>query len=1416
MSINAVAPGAVFQGRYEVLSVLRQGGFAVVYKGRQLATGQPVAIKVLHQVRGCSPADAARYDARFRREMGFCARLHHPNIVRLLDSGQTDEGQLYAVFEFVPGKNLAELLSDEGVLDPQETRYLMLQVLDALSCAHAQGVVHRDLKPANVMVVPTGARRNALVLDFGIGAVVAGAHEGHEVKLTASNELLCTPAYAAPEQLRGLPLTARSDLYSWGLVFIECLTGKPAVSGRSLEEVFLSQVSPEPIPVPRALFGHPLGAILRRSTAKDVAARVVTADGLLRDLEACDVSGLSRADLAEPGVPLGRERADVGSGGGLAPGPRTFGATPQAELDRPQVGASFRVGTTEAAPSPSSGVLPSPAAVRVPEPGAQVDAEAAGLVEGERRPLTAVCCALSAGGPGLAAIDVEELDELFSEAQEICAEIARRHGGTFAGALGDQLLLHFGYPAAQEDDARHAARAALEIAAAIRARSARLKAERGATLEVRVGVHTGIVVAREGQRFVQHLGSTPQLAARLCALAPAGVVAASGDTYRILRSQFACDETGVQVPRHGASRPVRVYHVREELPPMAADRGGPEHDTAPLFGRDQEVDLLLQRWGQSRQGTGQIVLVTGGAGVGKSRLALELIRRLRREAHTCLECHCLGDLRHSALHPIIDMLDRLLEPHRGDAPGSRLDRLEALLARRGFPLSSAVPLLAALLSVPLEGRYALPSASPQRQKEMTLNLLLSLLFEMAEDQPVLFLVEDAQWADPTTLEWLCSLVAEVPSARMMALFTARPEFSPPWPTSGMLQIQLGRLDRSYIEQIAAQITGGRALPEPVLTQVVDRTDGVPLFVEELIRMVLDSGALHEEEGRYVLSGSLSELAIPTTLRGLLMARLDHLGRAKTTAQLAAALGREFRHDVLCAVSTLDEAALQKDVERLISADLIHRKRRAMNPTYMFKHALIRDAAYEALPRRTRQRVHARIARTLEERFAEIVETRPDLLARHHAAAEQKRLAIPYAERAAELALKRPASSTDDIEVVEHITHALGWLASIEDARERAITEMRLNNLLILALLDRRGYMAPELTAAVQRCEELSEQLGDCPLTSATLWAMVMYHNVRNHRREARALAGRLVGVAERSQDVGQLVWSLPLLGECLYTEGRFTEARKAHERCLALYDPARHREHAFAYGLDSRVYAQTSLSMVLCLMGYPDQAFALGHTAVAWARELDHPHSLARALMCLSGIYHYCRRREMVAEVANALIDVAERYRLWLKHFCWAMRRWAEGDVEELSRQIDVIRDSGDLSWMTYWPSLVAELEAERGDHEAAIARLDGCLKLAEETGERYYVPELYRLKALSILARDPRAAPETEACLRRAIALTREQGARLLELRSTLALCRLLLDQDRRPEGRLLLHEIGSWPAEHAEIPEIDEARALLREIAA
>ena len=665
--------GSVLQGRYKIVSALGAGGFGAVYKAIQLATNQPVAIKVMHPIADEPEARRENRVARFRREMDLCARLQHPNIVGLVDSGQTDDGRLFAVFQFASGRSLDQVLTAEGSLHPREARHLMLQVLDALSCAHNLGVVHRDLKPANIMVVSTGTRRNALVLDFGIGAMAADSHDTGYAKLTSQHEWLGTPHYAAPEQIRGNPPSPQADIYSWGLVYLECLIGHPVIAGSPMVALMI-HIGPDPIPIPPSLRHHRLGRLLQRAVIKDVADRTATAATLLRDLDNCDVSDLEQLVAADDPGPTVTGR--LGLGAGDLGGPTQAGSTPE---------------PSPRAVSPQGSATPS-------TPGSS-ERTTGRLVDGERRQITAVCCALAPA----AGVELDELDVLIQAQQEICAEVAERFRGQLVGGLGHQVLIEFGYPTAREDDAVRAARAALAIRAAVVERGAGTGGARH--MEIRVGIHTGMIAygPSEAARRIssQIVGMTPMIASQLSAMAARDSIVTSAATAKALRAHIVMTPMGTQVV-DGVGRGMELFRIEAE---RSSAKGTHDGDAPlPLVGREREMALLLERWSQVAAGAGQSVLITGEAGIGKSRLATELSRRVGPNVHTWLEARCTLETRNRVLHPIIEVLERVLD--LGEvAPGARLDRIEAALVGFGFRPGDVVPLVAALLAVPQSDRY---------------------------------------------------------------------------------------------------------------------------------------------------------------------------------------------------------------------------------------------------------------------------------------------------------------------------------------------------------------------------------------------------------------------------------------------------------------------------------------------------------------------------------------------------------------------------------------------------------------------------------------------------------------------------------------------------------------------------------------
>ncbi|MDY7228949.1 TOMM system kinase/cyclase fusion protein [Hyalangium rubrum] len=1329
--MDPITAGTVFQNRYEILGKLGEGGFGQVYRARQMATRHEVAIKVLRALHTTNDS----HIARFQREMQLCAQLYHPNIVRFIDSGKAEPDLLYTVFEYVPGKTLADVLAEDGALTPWEAAHLMLQVLDALACAHNRSVIHRDLKPQNIMVTTTGVRRNALVLDFGLGTLAADSPQEDMARITRTSEMLGTPSYAAPEQLRGEPVTARSDLYSWGLIFLECLTGRRVVEGATLQQLIHKQLGPEPIAVPSWLENHRLGRLLRKVTNKNAETRDISAQSVLRELEACSSEGWPLSD---------------------------------AQLARTPTSAQMQMPETVIARN-----------------------------EGERRQLTAVCCSLRLVGAADGATDEEDMDRMLRALNASCASIARSYDAHVGGVLGEWVLFYFGYPKAQEDDARRAARAALAMVARMEQQGASLARDRGGRVEFRVGIHTGLVISQEPRALGPGdlpalIGSTPNTAVRLEARAEPGTILISEATSRLLRGHFATEPA--------SDSAFRLLHEYRGLASSQLLEGSA---IIPLYGRTQELEFLSQRWWQVVAGTGQSVLLTGEPGIGKSRLVQELIRQVRGTSHALLECRCTAEGRNSVLDPVVDLLSRLLGVSPDWTPEQTVSALEALLSQHGFVLDEAMPLFLGLLSVKAGAdRYPPPNVSPQLAKERMLDAVVSLFFEMAQQQPLLLSVEDLHWADPTTLEMLAQLVSDVPTARICLMLTSRPDFSPPWTVTHHLQ--LSRLDRKRVEEMVSGLTQKRPLPKEVVEQLVNRTDGVPLFVEELTRVVAESLPVGTDTPTRLYSPS--QLSIPTTLRDSLTSRLDRLGPAKELAQLAAALGREFNYEVLKAVSEREEQELQRELKALVDADLVHRRRGVRSPTYLFKHALIRDTAYESMLKPLRRQVHARIAATLEAHFPELVETRPDLLAMHHATAEQKRQALGYAQRAGMAALMRYANQ----ETVAHITEALSWLEVVEDPRERATLELGLNIILIPAMMVIRGWSDERIKELVEHSQQLIDFLGDSPQIVPTLWALWLYHNTRGHRAQARTLVDRLLSMAEQTGNGDLKLMALAARGNNTVAEGSLRESRASFEQVLSLYEPARHLPLAIHFGFDARAWAETSIALVKWMLGYPDQANAHIQAGFSWAQECKHPSSLGTAYLYRLTIFQVRGEREQLVQAADTGLEFTQRHGLAMQTaYCQMLRSWAVRDADSLRKALAAQESIGLELGMTYYKSLLADVECDAQRYDSALEVIQDVMAWGRRLGEHYMMPELLRLESRCLSARGDTAG--AEACLRESISIAREQSSKMAELKSTHSLYELLQLRGQESEIREILAALLQGFNEGLDSPDIARARALL-----
>jgi TOMM system kinase/cyclase fusion protein len=1075
-----------------------------------------------------------------------------------------------------------------------------------------------------------------------------------------------------------------------------------------------------------------------------------------------------------------------------------------------------------------SGDAASSPALRVPaQPPAQVapPPAPAPLPEAERRQLTVLFCDLVDSTRLASQLDPEDLREVVRAYQEACAKVIARYEGHIAQYLGDGLLVYFGYPRAHEDDAQRAVRAGLGMIEAVGQLTTRLAQERGVQLAVRLGIHTGLVVVGDvggGPRQEQlALGETPNVAARLQGLAAPNTLVVSAATFPLLGGFFACQPLGTPLLK-GLAQPLAVYRVLYES--MARSRLETVGSTGltPLVGREQEVALLQERWAQVKEGLGQVVLLSGEAGIGKSRLVQVLKEQVATEPQAWLTpCQCSPYYQNSALYPMIDLLERVvLQFDREETPQQKLSKLEGHLVQYGLPLAEAVPLHAALLSLPLPAAYAPLHVSSEQHKQKTLHALLTTVLRIAAQRPVLLVMEDLHWIDPTTLEFLNLLVDQGPTAPILALFTFRPDFRPPWTgRSHLTQVTLPRLPRRQAAEMTGQVAHGKALPAEVLEQVVAKTDGVPLFVEELTKMVLESGLLQEREACYELTGPLPPLAIPTTLHDSLMARLDRLATVKGLAQLGATLGREFAYTLLQAVSPWDEATLQRGLHQLVDAEFLYQQGLPPQATYRFKHALIQETAYQSLLRSTRQQYHQRIAQVLEAHFPERCETQPELLAQHYTEAGLAAPAVEYWQRAGERASQRSAHP----EAIGHLTRGLDLLAVLPDTPARTQHELTLHTTLGVSLLAIKGFGAPEVERVYARARELCRQVGDTPALFPVLWGLWWFYEVRAELQTARELAEQLLTLAQRQPEPGLLLQAHRAMGQTLLWLGELVPARTYLEQGSALYDRHQHHALAFQYGQDPGVGLRNFAAHVRWYLGYPDQALRLMQEALSLARELAHPFSLSFALDNTAWLHLYRREGHRCQEWAEADMTLArEQGFAFFLALGTIMHGWAlteQGQVEEgmsqMRQGLGAHRVTGAVLGGPYWLALLAEAYGKVEQAEEGLHILTDALATSQRRGEHYWEAELYRLKGELLLKQAVPEAQEAETCFRQALGVARRQEAKSLELRATRSLSRLWQQQGKRAEAYELLAPIYGWFTEGFDTPDLQEAKVLLEALA-
>jgi class 3 adenylate cyclase/predicted ATPase len=1031
-----------------------------------------------------------------------------------------------------------------------------------------------------------------------------------------------------------------------------------------------------------------------------------------------------------------------------------------------------------------------------------------------RRQLTVMFCDLVGSTALSAKLDPEDLHGVIGAYHRCCTELVERNGGFVAKYMGDGVLAYFGYPRAHEYDAERAVRAGLAVVEA----APKLVTVAGSSLHVRIGVATGLVVVGDlvGSGEAQErgvVGETPNLAARLQAIAePDGIVIADG-TRKLLGDLFELEDLGLKELK-GVPQPVRAWAaLRESWVESRFEALHPSGLTA-LVGREEECELLLRRWRRAKAGDGQVALLSGEPGIGKSRLIAAIEERVSEEPHIRLRHFCSLQHRDSALYPFIARLERAAGFERDDDGPARLDKLETVLGKSGETNAERVGLFADLLGLALEGRYPAPAGDAQQRREMTLAALLEELATLSRQRPALLIFEDVHWADSTSLELLDRMVELAPRLPALLIVTFRREFSPPWMGQAhVTSLSLNRLERRETAALVAGVTGGKVLPPEILDRVIQRTDGVPLFIEELTKSLLEGGMLREEAGGYAF-------AIPSSLQDALMARLDRLSGAKLVAQTAAIIGREFSYELLRAVTSISEDELSSALRRLAESELIFQRGDPPQARYMFKHALVQDAAYHSLLRANRSVQHRRVAEALEKQFPETVEKQPELLAYHYTEAGLAEPAIACWRKAGQRAAKRAAN----IEAIDHLRRGLAMLENLPDRAAHADEELTLLLALGPALMSTRTTAAPETQQVYDRALRLARDLGKVAELFATVWGLWQIATVQGNHQVARACTAELFSIARKQNDVGYLLQA----HHCAWpTEQLVGNLNSAHEHVhagLELYDKDAHRDHAVLYGgHNPAVCGYVTEALLLQASGEPDRSMACLDKGLALARELAHAPTLIHALWYAAETNFLRRDPVGVATVVTEWLPTVSEFGSSIGVAnATMMNGWAKvmvGDVQvglvELRDGLDRWRSTGSKIWGSIRLGRAAAAFIEAGDAEEGAALLSEAFRVVDSNEERWYEAELLRLQGVVLMRSSPSRTAEAEAYFERALETAQSQGARLFELRAAVGLSRLPCAQEQRERRTALLVSIFGRFTEGFDTPDLKEARSLLDELA-
>ncbi|MCF6439366.1 TOMM system kinase/cyclase fusion protein [Pseudoalteromonas luteoviolacea] len=1219
---------------YELLEKIGEGGFGKVFKAKQKSTGQMVAIKFLAIEPHCEEQKKQRYIERFKRETSLSSQLQHPNIVRLLDQGQVNDDLLFGVFEYVEGRSLREHLLLEGPFSAPEATDIMSQVLDALIHAHSKGIVHRDIKPANIMLSKTGAKLHAKILDFGIGTLTHDSRQADFRTLTLTQETLGTPSYSAPEQLRGEPATTKTDLYVWGLVYLECLTGSPAMNGTSVASIYHKQLSDAHIPMPSALLGHPLSGLLRRVLNKNAIERVITGEEAFNELKAINVSNLVGILVDNSQVLADDETLIM-----------------RADGDNQQSHAFSYTSLTE------------------------------------RKQITVLALRFSTTFTDQREHDLDVIDTLFKSQRNHCIDVAVRFGAFHVGSVADTSLFYFGHPTASENDTRLSARSALEIISEISKRNALMQDAHGAILNVHLGIHTGVFVTYSNSTPEGHVANVAMALARtakekqiLCSLNARSIL----DPY----SEF---ENFVELKLGQSIKPEPVFELKGERRVEAFGFMRGTRNNYELIGRRKELNKLMT-FITNPASKIKVAHIFGEAGIGKSRLIQEV--RANSTKHQQLVAQCLPEHQNSALYPVLNLVRHLFNI---DSLNTRkiVDLFTSILKPQMRPESSefenTLSILMVWLNVELNNEQKPSTLSPELQKKLLFNGLSSLLLfnEYSLNEFKLFIFEDIHWADTTSIEFLAYFGSSLNNGQVL-LSTSRTPAPSKFAQNILEPIHVHKLTEQDTESFIIKLFNNQLVSKQVIETLITRTDGIPLFIEELATMLEQKSLVKIINGQIEFISPDKLAQVPLSLRESLQQKLSNLNHAKETAQLAATIGREFDYELLVLSSNLSENQIQNDLQELIDNDVIVIQRRSSANSYIFKHALVRDAAYESMQIETLLRSHKVLAQALELMTTTCSNNNYLTIFKAYQHYKSAHLWLKAVEQSRKL-IEIKVSMSSSFEAIS-IFNSTIELFEKHSSSEMALLESQLYQEIYPAFFSYYGLGSQELIELSDRAQLLKKD------SFITDWGKFQELHVKGKCLEAEKLGNNMLeadyGLTDQSIPK---ILVLPLLAQNSHWQGKLYQAVNLCEQALALYKPE-HLNLWKEYGFESKSSTLWVLSHIYTYMGEVQKAKELVKESRVWAKKSGCELSINGSILHEAVIhFHDGDKKEAKSALDQHVKTLSPEAELqWMDKFIIAVYEWSTSHSEYTKRYINELIDTdiNGFIWVHFLTSILTKENA--------------------------------------------------------------------------------------------------------------------------